>query len=225
MDFSNKNVLLLGDSHTVGNYGVDLAAYLTGVGAQVTKVANVGASATDYVGSGKYAAQYNTAIGDSSPFDVAIITLGTNDAAKYGTSQAKTAAAISALANNAAPIVYYVGPPAFSDKIAATYTPDLNTEADAVWQAVSPLFGAAAIDPREATTPFVSDTNIHFGPAGYQAWADYVWGVLSAPSAVGVTQAPDGSGTLVPAGGGGSGLLIFGAAAAVGLFLWFRGRR
>ena len=222
MDFSNKSVLLLGDSHTVGKYGDDLGAYLTAAGAKVTKLANVGASATDYVGKGKYASSYSAAIGDSSPFDVAIITLGTNDAAKYGVNQTKTADALSSLASNSAPVVFYVGPPAFSDKIAATYTPDLNTEADAVWTTVAPLFGVAALDPRNATTPFVQDSNIHFGPDGYQAWADFVWGVLSRPDVVGVTAAADGSGTLVPvAGGSGSGLLIIGLALG-GLFFWLR---
>ena len=74
-------VLLLGDSHTVGAYGQALTKLFRDVGADVTVVANVGASAGNYLPGGKYESQVPTRLSNPLGFDVAVLTLGTNDAA------------------------------------------------------------------------------------------------------------------------------------------------
>ena len=74
-------VLLLGDSHTVGAYGQALTKLFRDAGADVTVVANVGASAGNYLPGGKYESQVPTRLSNPLGFDVAVLTLGTNDAA------------------------------------------------------------------------------------------------------------------------------------------------
>lgn len=172
MVFSGTTVLLIGDSHTAGGYGQNLMKWLESQGARVSVVAHIGAKARDYVGSGKYASEI-----DAQPTaDVVIITLGTNDAAVYGTKQSRTADAIEQLKAKGRAAVY-VGPPAFSSTTAAKYTPNLSESAAAVWAAVSPLF-SVAIDPSSATAGFTRADDVHFGPRGYAEWASYVAGVL-----------------------------------------------
>ena len=240
MDFTGLRVLLVGDSHTVGAYGSDLIAALTNAGAKtVSTVANVGSKATDYT-TGKYASAFNNAVGDGSNFDVVIITLGTNDAAVYGLNQANTSAAINQIAAAAAPVAFYVGPPSFSATAAGCpstwnsgtaaapsfpcFNPNLNTTADAVWSAVSPSFNTRAFDSRPATAPFVSQTNIHFGADGYQAWSDAVsgWLLQTVPSVTGAALTDAGIDSAAQAqgiGGGGGIAILIGLGLAAAFFL------
>lgn len=180
------SVLLLGDSHTVGGYGNALTTLFTNTGADVTRLANVGATGSNYL-LGKYQKDYNAL--RSKPFDVAIITLGTNDAAASdAVSPAKSAEVIKKVADGLnAKQVWYVGPPAFSDNAARTYNKvfagpgkDLNTRADTMFKAAQALFGDRAIDPRPVTRPFVSETDIHLGTAGGTAWATEVFARVKA---------------------------------------------
>lgn len=177
-------VLLLGDSHTVGPYGQALAKLFKGAGAEVTVVANVGASAGNYLPGGKYAAQTPSRATNPLGFDVAIITLGTNDAAASDSLPPATSAARIKNLANALPSsnVWYVGPPSFSENAARTYNKafaapgkDLNTRAGAVLNEAFKLFGARTIDSRAATKPFVSQRDIHLGPQGGEAWAQMVF--------------------------------------------------
>jgi lysophospholipase L1-like esterase len=226
------NVLLLGDSHTVGGYGSELERLFKARGDSVTRIAHVGAAAGDYL-TGKYAGEYAALRG--RPFDVVVITLGTNDAAASDhISPAKTAERIKALADGlTSRATWYVGPPSFSDNAARTYNPafagppgagkDLNTRAAKVFDAVRVVFGDRAVDARPATKAFVKEKDIHLGPQGGAAWAAEVFRrVAAAPLAPGA-PVPGG---LTPGGGGGFPvvplLLVVGAGAA---FWWWRQKR
>jgi lysophospholipase L1-like esterase len=219
-------VLLLGDSHTFGTYGSALEGLFRNAGWDVTRVGWVGAAASHYLkgtqekiglgGTGDFAAARGRR------YDVAVISLGTNDAAALRPGQPADAAAadIRRLADqlNAGSIVY-VGPPAFSDNAARTYNAafaqeSLDRKTDRMWQAAAPLF-ERAIDPREATRPFVQKTDIHFGPKGGKAWAQSVFSAVS------------GGPALAPVSGGGASkapaivaaLVVF---AGIGFWLWKR---
>lgn len=211
------NVLLLGDSHTVGGYGSELERLFKARGDAVTRIAHVGAAAGDYL-TGKYANEYAALKGRS--FDVVVITLGTNDAAATDyIAPSRTAERIKALADGlTSRATWYVGPPSFSANAARTYNPvfakeDLNSRAAKVFAAVAPSFGDRAIDARPSTLPFVKQTDIHLGPQGGAAWAQAVFGrVAGAPLAPGA-PALGGGFPVVPL------LLIAGAA-----FWWWRRR-
>jgi lysophospholipase L1-like esterase len=226
------NVLLLGDSHTVGGYGSELERLLKARGDTVTRVAHVGAAAGDYL-TGKYASEYAALKG--KPFDVVVISLGTNDAAASDyIAPSKTAERIKALADGlTSRATWYVGPPSFSANAARTYNPafagppgsgkDLNTRAAKVFDAVQPVFGDRAIDPRAATLPFVKETDIHLGQQGGAAWAAAVFSrVNGAPLAPGA-PVPGG---LAPVSSGPSPVLVLGALALAGAaFWWWRRKR
>lgn len=182
------NVLLLGDSHTVGSYGNALAALFASKGANVTRLANVGATGSNYL-TGKYQQAYAGVA--RQPFDVAIITLGTNDAAASDSvTPAKSAEGFKKLASGLnAKQVWYVGPPSFSDNAARTYNKvfagpgkDLNTRSAAVFDAARAVFGGRAIDSRPATAPFVKQNDIHLGKEGGEAWAAAVFAKANAPA-------------------------------------------
>jgi lysophospholipase L1-like esterase len=222
------NVLLLGDSHTVGGYGSELERLFKGRGDSVTRIAHVGAAAGDYL-TGKYAGEYAAA--KAKPFDIVVITLGTNDAAASDyIAPSKTAERIKALADGlTSRATWYVGPPSFSANAARTYNKvfagegkDLNTRAAKVFDAVRGAFGARAIDSRASTLPFVKATDIHLGPQGGAAWARVVFDRVSgAPLAPG---APVPGGLVSSSSAGGAGvapLLLLGAVAA---FWWWRRR-
>lgn len=192
------NVLLLGDSHTHGAYGESLEALFKAAGHTVTRVGWVSATATHYL-NGKYkklklghTGDYDSQVKGKN-FDLAIVSLGTNEAGGV----ANAAQAQSAIANIqkligtfSAPNVFWVGPPAFSPNAARTYNPafakmDLNQRAALIWAAGSAAFGPRALDPRGATQAHTLAKNIHLGPAGGKAWAQYVFanatGVASQP--------------------------------------------
>lgn len=225
------NVLLIGDSHTVGSYGSELERLLKARGDTVTRIAHVGASAGDYL-TGKYASEYATL--RNKPFDVVVIALGTNDAAASDhIAPSKTAERIKALADGlTSRATWYVGPPSFSSNAARTYNPafagppgsgkDLNTRAAKVFDAVAPAFGDRAIDSRPSTLAFVKQTDIHFGPQGGAAWAKAVFDrISSAPLAPGA-PVPGG---LAPVSSGPSPLFLLGAVAVAGVAFWWWRRR
>ena len=183
------SILLLGDSHTHGTYGQALERRLKAAGWDVTRVGWVGARADSYLtgkektklgGTGSWAAA------KSRRYDVAVVTLGTNDAAALpgGGSAAKAAQTIKRLANEVqAGETWYVGPPSFEPGIARSYskvfaTDDLNARSARLWTAAAPLF-THTVDPRAATQPFVSSKDIHFGPQGGAAWAKLVFAAVN----------------------------------------------
>lgn len=193
------SILLLGDSHTYGTYGKALEGLFKGAGWDVTRVGWVGASATSYL-NGKYKTLGLGGQGDldaalAKTYDVAIVSLGTNDAALSATAAQTTAAAskIRELAGRIkAKSIYWVGGPAVNAQTAKVYSPgfatvDLNTRIARLWSELGPSFGAKAIDPRAVTKPFTdalapSDKlktgDIHFGPKGGEAWAKLVFDTI-----------------------------------------------
>lgn len=192
------NVLLLGDSHTFGWYGRALEGLLRQAGHTVTRVGYVSATANSYL-TGGWRKLNLGGVGDfdaaiKRPFDLAIVSLGTNDAAGMGKADAQAAAArIKALTDKVqAKTLWWVGPPAFSQAAAATYNPafktwDLNARAEALVAATAALYGSKAIDPRTATQGFVKDKDIHFNEDGGLAWAKFVFDRVSTTGGGGVT--------------------------------------
>lgn len=223
-------VLLIGDSHSVGYYGSFLKNMFEKAGWDVTKVAREGITAAAYIagredryprGKGKLSDVTGT------KFDLAIITLATNDAAGIGRPSAAAGVAESirnlASALNAVDI-WWVGAPAFSSNAAKTFNPafgggyDLNQRAEDLWQALSPTFGDKAIDPREVTKPFVRQRDIHLGTEGGKAWAEHVYNAVTSSRAPEVPVAP----VVIEQN---YGWLLLGAAAIVGVLWWKRRRR
>lgn len=234
-------VLLLGDSHTYGAYGKALAALFEQAGAAVDRVGVGGVTAKAFL-NGTWA-KYKARTGNfnavkSKPYDLIIISLGTNDAGGISSraGAAAVAANIKALADSLnGKQVYWVGAPAFNDYAAHHYGEmrarasayrnfSLNQRAQLVWDAAAPLFGPRAIDPRAATAEAAKPlgNDIHFGADGGRAWAQYVYGVvalgtprLDSPS-VPVAPVPtqDDGAVLVDEPASGRGLLIVGLLAA-----------
>lgn len=197
------NVLLLGDSHTHGPYGQALEALFKGAGHAVTRVGWVGVTAAGYL-SGKYKTLKLGHTGDyesqakGKSFDLAIISLGTNDAAGASTpaQSQKAAESIRALADTfTATSTYWVGPPAFSDNAARTYSKafakeNLNAKVSRLWTAGTKLFGLQSLDSRAVTLPFAPTKEIHLGPKGGKAWADFVFAATTGKPVVETPSAP-----------------------------------
>ena len=183
------NVLLLGDSHTVGHYGVALEKLLEGAGHNVTRVGIVGAAAYHY-NTGKHKSlkgMWVKRVGDfdtakTQRYDLAVVSLGTNDVT--GWTPAESARQIQALMQSLnATRKVWVGPPAFSAYAAQNYNKDyakkdLNTRVQELWAILSPVYGRDAIDPRDATRPHVLKKDIHLDAPGGTAWAVNVYETL-----------------------------------------------
>lgn len=182
-------VLLLGDSYTYGPYGDSLKALFEAAGHDVTRVGIAGVSASTYL-NGKWRTlpakgDYNAA--KTKSYDLAIVSLGTNDAALFVKSAAgaqRVASDMKTLTDGiTAKRIVWVGAPAFNDLAAKHYNskqgrvPNLNARASLVWDAVAPIYGANSIDPRDATRPWTKNLGIeiHFGAKGGAAWARYVF--------------------------------------------------
>lgn len=238
MSVQGKRVLLIGDSHTVGSYGDALQAALQRAGAKVTRVAHVGATAKDYL-TGAYRSEFRAAARQGA--DVLIITLGTNDAAASDYLPVRQSAQnFKSIATTVgAPVTYWVGPPAFHPDSARLYNDafarkDLIQRSAELWDAASPLFGDRAIDPREVTRPFTSAKgptkalprgDIHLGPQGGSAWAQFVFTKVAAGSGVSDSGAPVVGTKLAPEPQMGMALGVLGALAVVLLLrLLMRGR-
>lgn len=179
-------VLLLGDSHTVGYYGRALEKLFSDDGHDVTRVGVVGAAAYHY-NSGAHknlkgswverVGNFDEAIADF--YDLAIISLGTNDVTGWTAGEASRQIQQLISRVNAKRKVW-VGAPAFSENAAKTYNKvfaqkDLNTRAAELWAAMAPIYGLDAFDPREVTKPYVQQKDIHFKSDGGGAWAVAVY--------------------------------------------------
>lgn len=135
------------------------------------------------------------------PYDIAVVSLGTNDAANSSAdqgdnfvkirTQAKIAAKQIKKVADALPasIVYWVGPPSVRDlRLEYTdyrrhYNPDTM---EILWSEASPLFGARALDSRPATKPYLTERGAdgtHLGSKGGRAWASFVVGSIQADTA------------------------------------------
>lgn len=178
-------VLLVGDSHTVGPYGDALESLFASAGASVVRIARTGARAGTFLGETW-----------DGPFDLAIVSLGTNDVAQDMAGADLLADRIRKLADRIpASVVFWVGPPAFSTTAARSYNPifarkDLNTRVAELYDAAIPLFGDLTIDPRGVTAPYVPAADIHLGPEGGAAWARFVFDRVRGALATGRTERP-----------------------------------
>lgn len=173
-------VLLVGDSHLVGRFGNYLERLFTDNGDEVVRLAVGGNAARDFIVGRSKDAFAQVTMGQR--YDLAIIELGTNDAANLdAVPLGKVANFIGAMAQKIdAGRVFWVGAPAFSAEAAVSNRLwaggyDLNMRAQDVWDTVRPLFGDLAIDPRKATAPYVSRKDVHFWNVGADKWAQYVF--------------------------------------------------
>jgi hypothetical protein len=225
------SILLLGDSHTHGSYGKALEKLFKAAGWRVTRVGWVSARADHYLTGGwKKLTLGGTGDWDAAKgkhYDVAVVSLATNDAANIPTNGKADAAAgkiVELIDTIDADTIWWVGPPAFDPSIARTYNKafkddDLNARADRLWTAASSKV-SRAIDPRKATQPFVSSSDIHFDGTGApkgggKAWAQLVFDTVSSP----------GSSLSTSGSSPGAGLVL--ALAGLGLvaWWWFKKRR
>jgi lysophospholipase L1-like esterase len=212
MQISGKRILLLGDSHTDWSpYGVQLERQLKDLGATVVRM-GIGATAarTWLAGpacrtiSGQRKCHSLDEARQLGPYDIAVVSLGTNDAANSSVGQGDNPAKIRAQASIAAKqikkvadsipasVVYWVGPPAVKDGRIKWKDPKTSMyhyypeSMEILWSEASPLFGARALDSRPATTPYLNEKwadGVHLGLEGGRAWASFVIGSIQADTA------------------------------------------
>ena len=168
-------ILLVGDSHMVGFFGEKLENKLRSQGHDVVRLAKGGWSATTFLTS-RGQDELDRLDGW---FDLALLELGTNDAANLDSVPLEKAAANILTLTRKLPTarVVWVGPPSFDATIARTLYPafasyDLNSRARDLWLAVSPQI--ASIDSRPSTQQYAKRDDVHFGPKGSEAWASSV---------------------------------------------------
>jgi len=183
MTFAGKRVLLVGDSHSVGGYGLRLEALFREAGADVKRLAVGGMAARDFA-VGKYSDEFRAMM----PADVLVVSLGTNDASNLeGVPLAKVAQYTRQLAvDSGASVAFYVGPPAFADGIARTLYPvfanyNLNQRAEDVYKAVAKTFPGIIIDSRPLTSDLISTRDIHFSSSNGKKWAERVFQSINEP--------------------------------------------
>lgn len=222
MTLAGKRILLTGDSHMEwSQFGVKLDQLLNAAGARVTRMAIGGSSAQQWA-SGKPVCRtmngnklcYSPAeLRAAGPFDLVVVSLGTNDAANASAANAdRTRAAEKAaddlekfMASIGASAFVVVGPPVMPDRI-AHYT---NANMAPLVDVFARRFGARFIDSRPV--PRIDGDAAHVGRKGGEAWSKYVFDRLEAGGAVGTR----GGGFPAP-------LLFLGAAGAA--FWWWRRR-
>ena len=243
----NKRVIIVGDSHTdLYPFGERLVAGLRDAGADVTVLAVGGTAASSWLGKKqplcRKAAMGKPAkcasLGDvrGKTFDLAIIALGTNDAANMnrasqeggGTRAAlmrRAASQIDQIGSLLAPQYVWVGPPPVTGKL-KWYTQDAM---DALYAAASQgALKGSIIDSRELVPAGFKSDGVHLLGSSSTGWAD---GVLGRLGTVAVTSAPEGFETSVPVISDARPpvpealpLLVLGVVAAAALVVFLRRR-
>lgn len=223
--FSGASVLLTGDSHMEwSQFGVQLAALLRAQGARVTNLSIGGSSARSWA-SGRPVCRPGESSGcltvadlvARGPYDLAIVSLGTNDAANAHAAGANATNAARQTAERVATVAqqigarrtWLVGPPRMG-RTSGHYTDQtMAPVADAFASAFRGHPTIRFIDSRPVRRS--DGDGIHVGRRGGEEWARFV-----------LSQ----GGSLASAGGLGY-PLIFGSAtlAALGLVWWLSGRR
>lgn len=159
-----SRVVIIGDSHSVqlGPALVD-AAHIDLGWTLVGKISNVGWSTARYLADGTWKAQAAAV----QP-DVAVVILGTNDAA---ISQQAYAAQLKKMVDEIKSLgvtdIVWVGPP-------SVQKPDIDARIERIapWQAsFLPQFGVRWVDSRPLTGGGQAADGVHFTRAGYMAWA------------------------------------------------------
>jgi len=214
--------LLTGDSHMEWSpFGRVLERLLTDAGAKVTRLAIGGSAAFQWAESKPVCRTINgekkcLSVDDlnaAGPYDLAVISLGTNDAANAGViAEAKTWLEYGGLAAEQrrkldasikgavedlqkfakklnARRVIFVGPPTMSDKRTLPASSDrslfyyTNDNMGVFYKLARPVLGAALIDSRPANSPRQDGDGVHVGPKDGARWARYVFERLEGESA------------------------------------------
>ena len=187
MGFGGKRVLVLGDSHT-DTYPLarNLEALLGAEGATVIRYGVGGSAARGWIRGEPYPGKRISleSVRASGPYDIAVIVLGTNDAANtvrasmeggapLAKGMATAADQIEQVGKSVgAKTVFWVGPPTMKGTV-PYYT---NDGVDALWDAASPRFGRHAIDSREATREVAQrGDGVHLNTAGYTTWSQHIY--------------------------------------------------
>jgi lysophospholipase L1-like esterase len=192
--------LILGDSHVDANgFGKTLEAALQAKGYTVVRF-GVGATAArswlagPVTRKGLGAYRSLTEAANAGPYDLALIVLGTNDAANTyrasiegGPSMDRgipvAAQQIKQVAGSIpSRVTWWIGPPAMGDSV-VYYN---NASVDSLWNTAAPLFAPYAFDSRAITAPHArtkgaSDGVHYYGTAATQ-WAQAVAERVTAPS-------------------------------------------
>lgn len=219
---TGMKVLLTGDSHMEWSpFGRELEKLLTAAGAKVTRRAIGGSAAFQWAGPGPVCRTISgekkcLSIDDlnaDGPYDLVVISLGTNDAANAGViagtatwleygrlpaeQQRKLDGSISGAVADLqkfakklkAARVIYVGPPTMSDKRALPASADkslgyyTNDNMAAFYRLARPVLGSALIDSRPANKSRQDGDGVHVGPKDGARWAKYVFERLEGESA------------------------------------------
>lgn len=183
INFSGKRVLLTGDSHMEWSpFGRRLQAKLEQLGATVVNLSIGGSSARVWSSgrpvcrtSGERRCLTVEDIRAQGPYDVAIVSLGTNDAANADVDGGDLAARARTTAErlrqfaDAIPAneVWIVGPPRMAGR--GHYT---DRTMAPVAEASAAEFGPRFIDSR--SVPRVDGDGIHVGQRGGEAWSSLV---------------------------------------------------
>lgn len=222
MTFAGKRILLTGDSHMDWSpFGVNLDRLLREAGATVVRMA-IGGSAAKQWASGKQVCR--TIAGNkvcfsaadlraAGPFDLVVVSLGTNDAANASAANADRTRAAEQAATDVetfmgllgSPRFVVVGPPTLGDRL-NHYT---NANMTPLVDVFARRFSGRFIDSR--SVPLVDGDGVHFGRKGGEAWAKFVVDRLAAGGAAG-------------GGGGVGGALTFALVGVAALVAWRRFR-
>lgn len=191
----SKNILLIGDSHTVGTFGQTLEnLFRKNSNKTVDRVGYVGITASKYldntptVGTNGGTGDYESAKRNS--YDIVVVLLSTNDAAGI-----TTASGANSMANNIKKLMdmlkgkrkIWVSAPKFNQVAASTYNSsfanfDLNKRVELLWQAGTQIIGAAnSIDSRPCTESLKESTgtDIHYNKNAAAQWASCVYKKIS----------------------------------------------
>jgi lysophospholipase L1-like esterase len=206
-------IVIIGDSHSdTFTFGSNLKELLEAKGATVD-VMGVGSSAAYYwlqpktcrIGT-NWCRKLSDAVGKG--YDLAIIALGTNDAANANKAAGKNAARREPLLRQAikdiekvggkiAPRMIWVGPPkmaASNDTKSGIFQWYTNDAMNALYAVGLPYFGDRAIDSRPLMPEKLGGDGVHMGKEAYKVWAQGV------ADKIDVSGGSEGTVTTVPAG-------------------------
>ena len=183
MQLQGRRVLLTGDSHMEGAFGAALERKLLDQGAIVTKLAVGGSSARAWASGtacrpGTESCLTVEELIAAGPYDVVIMSLGTNDAANANRAGADLEDAAARAASNVwtfaerlgAPATFVVGPPTMADR--GYYTNEaMAPVANALAQAF-PRQPIRFIDSR--SVPRLDGDGIHMGRRSSEPWTELV---------------------------------------------------
>lgn len=176
-------IFILGDSHSVLLGPAIVRAMGSSGWESAGQISHVGWSTARYVSDNSW----QPALATVRP-DVAIVILGTNDAAQSQQAYAtQLRTMVDTIKAAGVPAIVWVGPPSVTNAAV-----DARGDRIAPWQgSFLPQMGVKWIDSRQMTNGGQAPDGIHFTAAGYRAWA----GSLADPlrqTSIGAQGAPAG---------------------------------